>query len=133
MAADYTNKASMTLEADPGFWKQVSSWLWLAMAPLIALVWGLLTKRIDEAKAKADAALPKTEFEQYAARQREDIKELYGLNSDLKDHVNGRVETMRTDMHEAIGRLGDKMQAGFDALRKELTEVLKAVNKRRGD
>ena len=51
----------------------------------------------------------------------------------LKDHVNSRVETLRTDMHEAIGRLGDRMQRGFDDLRKELTEVLKAINKRKGD
>lgn len=119
------------MEADPGFWKQVSSWLWLAMAPLLALVWGLLNRRIDEAKAKADAALPKKDFEDYAERQRNDVKELFGLNAALKDHVNSRVETLRTDMHEAIGRLGDKMQKGFDDVRKELTEVLKAVSRRR--
>ncbi len=47
--------------------------------------------------------------------------------------MNSRVETLRTDMHEAIGRLGDRMQRGFDDLRKELTEVLKAINKRKGD
>lgn len=121
----------MSVETDVGFWKQVSSWLWLGMAPLLALVWGLLNRRIDEAKAKADAALPKVEFDKYTEKQREDIKELYGLNASLKDHVNSRVETLRTDMHEAIGRLGDKMQKGFDDVRKELTEVLKAVSRRR--
>lgn len=121
----------MTIETDPGFWKQVSSWLWLAMAPLLALVWGLLTKRIDEAKAKADAALPQKDFEAYAARQREDIKELFARGDILKDHVNARVETLRTDMHESHGRLRDLMQKGFEDVRKELNEVLKVVSRRR--
>lgn len=120
----------MSIE-DPGFWKQVSSWLWLAMAPLLALVWGLLNKRIDEIKKKADDALPQDDFERYAEKQREDIKELYGLNAALKDHVNARVETLRTDMHEGLGRLGDKMQKGFDDIRKEISDVLKAVSRRR--
>lgn len=121
----------MSVETDVGFWKQVSSWLWLVMAPLFALIWGLLNRRIDEAKAKAEAALPKVDFEHYAEKQREDVKELYGLNASLKDHVNSRVETLRTDMHEAIGRLGDKMQKGFDDIRKEISDVLKAVSRRR--
>lgn len=121
----------MSVEADPGFWKQVSSWLWLAMAPLLALVWGLLNRRIDEAKAKAEAALPKKDFEAYATRQREDIKELFARGDQLKDHVNARVETLRTDMHEGLGRLRDMMAQGFQDVRKEISDVLKAVSRRR--
>ncbi len=121
----------MSIEADPGFWKQVSSWLWLVVMPLIALVWGLVNKRMDRVEKKAEEALPKTEFDKHVEKHRSDIKELFARGDQLKDHVNSRVETLRTDMHEAIGRLGDKMQRGFDDLRKELTEVLKAVNRRK--
>lgn len=121
----------MSVETDPSFWKQVSLWLWPALAALLALVWGLLSRRIDKIEKKAEDALPQKDFERYAEKQREDIKELYGLNASLKDHVNSRVETLRTDMHEAIGRLGDKMQKGFDDIRKEISDVLKAVSRRR--
>lgn len=121
----------MSVETDPTFWKQVSSWLWLGMAPLLALVWGLVNKRMDRVEKKADDALPQVAFDRYAEKQREDIKELFARGDALKDHVNARVETLRTDMHEGMGRLADKMQKGFDDVRKELTEVLKAVNRRR--
>jgi hypothetical protein len=127
----FIQESAVSVETDPGFWKQVSSWLWVVVMPLLALVWGLLTRRIDSIGKKADEALPKKDFDAYSERQRQDIKELYGLNAALKDHVNSRVETLRTDMHEAIGRLGDKMQKGFDDIRKELTEVLRAVSRRK--
>lgn len=121
----------MAIEADPGFWKQVSSWLWLVLAPVIGVVWGQLNKRIDETKAKADGALPKADFERFERKQREDIKELFQRGDSLKDHVNARVETLRTDMHEGMGRLRDMMQKGFDDVRRELSDVLKAVSRRR--
>jgi hypothetical protein len=38
----------MSVETDVGFWKQVSSWLWLVVMPMLALIWGLLTRRIDD-------------------------------------------------------------------------------------
>lgn len=121
----------MSVEADPTFWKQVSSWLWLAMAPLIALVWGLVNKRMDRIEKKAEEALPQADFDKHVEKHRADIKELFARGDSLKDHVNARVETLRTDMHEGMGRLRDLMQKGFDDVRKELSDVMKAVNRRR--
>jgi hypothetical protein len=118
----------MSAETDPGLWKQVSGWLWLVLAPLLGLVWGQLNKRIDEIKAKADGSVSKSEFDKFVEKQREDMKELFKRDDAIKDHVNARVETLRTDMHEAIGRLRDTMDQGFKDLRRELSDVLKAVN-----
>ena len=121
----------MSIESDPSVWKHVSSWLWVILAPIIGVAWGMLNRRIDRTEEKAEAALPKVDFEKFVDKQREDIKELFHAQSQLKDHVNARVETLRTDMHEGIGRLRDLMQKGFDEVRREVLEVLKAVNARR--
>lgn len=119
------------MDADAGVWKQVSTWLWLVLAPVVGVAWGMLNKRIDKAEKKAEDALPRDDFERFLEKHRADIKELFGRNDTLKDHVNARVETLRTDMHEGLGRLRDLMAQGFQDVRKELSDVLKAVSRRR--
>lgn len=124
----------MAIEQDLGFWKQASSWLWAILVPLIGVIWGLLSKRIDTIEAKADGALSKAEFEKHLEQSvtdrqnlRHDVKELYNKTDALKDHVNGRVENLRTDMHEAIGRLRDAMDKGFADMRKDVVEAIKGL------
>ena len=126
---------------DPSIWKQAANWLWAILIPMLAVIWGLLSKRIDKIEAKADSALPRSEFKEHLEHSmkdrqnlREDVKELFNKTEALKDQVNARMETLRTDMHEAIGRLGDKMEKGFRDLRGEMLEAIRNINRnRKGD
>jgi hypothetical protein len=100
----------MSVESDPGMWKQISGWLW----GILLIPFGLLWR-------KADNAVSKEEFNEALARQRNEnreehrdfrdtMKELFkNAESDRKD-VNRKLETMSREMHEMHVELLNQME-----------------------
>lgn len=120
----------MSMDSEVGLWKQATSWLWALLLPLILTVWSMLNGRINEIKAKADAALPRKEFEDARAesrlerdRLRGDVKELFTKQEANKDLLNQRVESVRESVERKIDDLRRDVNGGFTSLRDELRNM----------
>jgi hypothetical protein len=101
---------------DPSFFAKALDWAIGGLTVLIATVWGALHVRIGKIEKTADSAVSRTEWDavRASAQQdstllRADIKQLFTRDDDLKDHINDKIDALRTDMHQQFQRIVDKM------------------------
>jgi NH3-dependent NAD+ synthetase len=86
----------MSLDSDPGFWRQISGWLWAALTVPLGVLW-----------KKADNALSKQEFKEFVTESKEVRKEL--RDSVLKLFENAEEDRRLT--REAIHNMNNRMHA----------------------
>jgi hypothetical protein len=104
----------MSLDADPSLWKQLTGWLWAVLLPFLYGVW-----------KKADTALSKTEFAEYKATMRDDIKDIFQKVEENKDHANARMDQVRDGIEKKIDTMRTEMNGGFNAIREEIRQLRK--------
>lgn len=86
----------MSVENDPGFWKQAADWMWAVLALPIATLW-----------KKADGALQKDDFKSYmeeakAERKemRENVIKLFDKIDEIKEDVNEKTQRLTHAIYE---------------------------------
>jgi len=120
----------MSVDADPGFWKQAASWLWSVLLLPMTALWAMFNSKINTIEAKAEAALPRKDFEEARAQARQerhdlrgDVKELYERGEATKDLINQRVDGVRESVERKIDDLRRDVNGGFDAIRDEIRQL----------
>jgi len=113
----------MSLDADPGFWKQAAAWLWTLLLLPMGALWTAFNHRLAKIEKKADAALPRIEFDKHQDRTREDLKELFAKAETNKDVMNTRVENVRESVERKIDDLRRDVNGGFNAIRDEIRQL----------
>ena len=88
-------------------WKDIASWLWIALGALGGIFLRRQESRMDRLERdKAD----KKDVDKSLDDRRQDIKELYALNANL-----------RTDMMEGFGQIKDLIHEGNKEIMRELS------------
>lgn len=75
---------------DPGLWKQAAEWLWAVLALPIATLW-----------RKADNAVAKDDFKEYAREAKEERKEIRETMAKIFD----KIDEVKQDTHDRTERL----------------------------
>lgn len=103
--------------------------MWTALVPMMIIIWNMLTGRINEIKAKADAALPRREWQDAREdsrvereRLRDDVKELFSKADNTKDLINERVESVRESIGRQVESLRQDVNSGFNSIREEMRQ-----------
>ena len=89
----------MSIDTDPGFWKQISGWLWAVLAIPIASIW-----------KKADGAVQKDDLKDYLKEAKEERKEMRENIIKLFD----KVDELKTDVNEHTLRLTKELAEKAD-------------------
>jgi hypothetical protein len=110
----------MAAEADPRGFAELISIGASTVLGVIAWLFSRAIKQHDtqlaEIKTKADAALPRAEWDQARSTWREDIKELYGRDERMREHVDAKAEAVMKRLDD----LRDDLNAGMNGLRDEI-------------
>lgn len=112
--------------------KELGSYLWIPFVAAFTWIWRRINRGIKDAKDRAEAALPRTEFQGYATRmeqvrleQREELKD---YRTDIKDFV------VKLDQHfrEDAANFRSTMQALNDQTRTLVDKIEGKQDKGRG-
>lgn len=109
---------------DAEFWKLMAMIAGGMIIPLLGIAWRSLTKRVEEVRGIALAALTKDEFERELKQSLRDrarldraVTELYAKVDATREAMGNRLEAARTNMIEEMGQLRTEMTAGFNSIR----------------
>jgi Mg2+ and Co2+ transporter CorA len=115
----------MSLDADPGIWKQAANWLWTLLVPMILIVKSMVGARLDKIEELAEGALPKGEFDKHVDDVREDITKLFEKNEATRDLINERARVVQESVERKIESLRQDVNNGFNAIRDDLRQARK--------
>lgn len=112
---------------DAEFWKLMAMLAGGAIIPLLGVAWNSLTKKVEEVRGIALAALTKEEFERelkQSLRDREnlqrDVRDLFSKVEATKDLMNARIEATRTGMLEELREFRSEVTGALNSIRDKL-------------